>query len=171
MEFAAGDYFVCTWRTGDETALAKHANNRNIWRNLWDRFPHPYTMDDAIAWVEAEKDRVPPTNFAITDANEAIGAIGLTVQDDVNRRSAEVGYWLAEPFWGRGIATHALRALVDYAFANFDLVRLYAEVKEWNPASTRVLEKCGFTFEGRLRKSATKDGHTIDQLLYALVRT
>ena len=86
------------------------------------------------------------------------------------RRTAEVGYWLGEPFWGQGIATHALQAFTEYAFATFDLVRLQAFVKEWNPASARVLEKCGFTLEGRLRKNVTKDGKTVDQLLYALVR-
>ncbi|MDP6071748.1 MAG: GNAT family protein [SAR202 cluster bacterium] len=84
--------------------------------------------------------------------------------------SAEVGYWLGEPFWGKGIATMAISAIVDYAFAHFDLVRLYASVFEWNPASARVLEKAGFTLEGRECKSVTKDGQTIDALVYALVR-
>ena len=83
---------------------------------------------------------------------------------------AKIGYWLAEPFWGRGIATDAVRAVVDYAFAGFDLMRIEAYVFEWNPASCRVLEKAGFTLEGRLRKTVTKDGKTIDELLYGLVR-
>ena len=81
-----------------------------------------------------------------------------------------MGYWLGEPFWGQGIVTHAVRAMTEYAFATFDLVRLYATVKEWNPASARVLEKCGFTLEARLRRSFTKDGKTGDLFLYALVR-
>ena len=87
----------------------------------------------------------------------------------IHRRSAEIGYWLGEPFWGRGIATAALRALTDYAFANHDIVRLDAGVFEWNPASMRVLEKVGYVLEGRLRKSVTKDGQTIDGFLYAKV--
>ncbi len=171
-EIAIGEWKLRAWRPGDEAALVKYANNRNIWINLRDRFPHPYTMDDATAWVQSVKDQRPVMNFAIATSNddEAIGSIGLTLQEDVHRRSGEIGYWLAEPFWGRGIATRAVRALTEYAFTNFDLVRLYANVFEWNPASGRVLEKAGFTLEGRLRKNITKDGNTIDQFLYALVR-
>ena len=170
MEIPAGGWVLRPWREGDEPALAKYANNRNIWINLKDVFPHPYTMEDAAWWVQAQKDREPPTDLAIADADEAIGAIGLRLQGDVYRRTAEVGYWLGEPFWGQGIATHALQAFAEYAFTTFDLVRLQAFVKEWNPASARVLEKCGFALEGRLRKNVTKDGKTVDQLLYALVR-
>ena len=176
IEIAIGEWKLRSWRPGDEAALVKYANNRNISINLRDRFPHPYAMDDAIAWVQSVKDQRPVTNFAIATAidndndDEAIGSIGLTLQEDVHRRSGEIGYWLAEPFWGRGIATRAVQALTEYAFTNFDLVRLYANVFEWNPASGRVLEKAGFTLEGRLRKNITKDGNTIDQFLYALVR-
>ena len=170
MEIPAGSWVLRPWREGDAPALVKYANNRNVWRNLKDIFPHPYTMRDAEAWVQLQKDRDPQTDLAIANADEAIGAIGLKLQTDVYRRSAEVGYWLGEPFWGQGIATHALLAITEYAFATFDLVRLEALVKEWNPASMRVLEKCGFTLEGRLRKRVTKDGQTVDQLLYALVR-
>ena len=169
MEIPAGDWVLRPWREGDEAALAKYANNRNVWINVADAFPHPYTMEDAVAWLESQRDRDPPTEFAIADAEEAIGGIGVRPQRDIHRRSAEVGYWLGEPFWGRGITTHALRAMTEYAFATFDLVRVYATVKEWNPASARVLEKCGFTMEGRLRKGAIKDGKTVDLLLYALV--
>ena len=170
MEIPAGRWVLRPWRVGDEPALAKYANNRNVWINLRGTFPHPYTTEDAAAWVQAQKDRDPPMHFAIADAGEAIGAIGLTLQSEVHRRSAEVGYWLGEPFWGQGIATEAVRALTAYAFEQFDLVRLEAGVFEWNPASARVLEKCGFTFEERLPWTDTKDGQTIDQLLYALVR-
>ena len=170
MEIPAGGCVLRPWRDGDEPALVKYANNRNIWINLKDIFPYPYTMENAASWVQLQQDRDPPTDLAIASADEAIGAIGLRLQSDVYRRSAEVGYWLGEPFWGKGIATHALRAMTEYAFATFDLVRLEAFVKEWNPASGRVLEKCGFTLEARLRKRVTKDGQTVDQLLYALVR-
>lgn len=170
MEIPAGGYVLRSWRVGDEPALVKYANNRNVWINLKDLFPHPYTMEDAVAWVQSQQDQDPPTTFAIANADEAIGAVGLKLQEDIYKRSAEVGYWLGEPFWGQGIATHALRAFTEHAFAAFDLVRLEAFVKEWNPASGRVLEKCGFTLEARLRKRVTKDGKTVDQLLYALVR-
>ncbi|MDE2838954.1 MAG: GNAT family protein [Chloroflexota bacterium] len=170
MEIPAGDWVLRPWRVGDEPALVKYANNRNIWINVADVFPHPYTMEDAVAWVQLQKDRDPQTEFAIANADEAIGGIGLRPQSDIHRRSAEVGYWLGEPFWGQGITTHALRVITEYAFQAFDLVRVYASVKEWNPASARVLEKCGFTLEGRLRRSFTKDGETGDLFLYALVR-
>jgi RimJ/RimL family protein N-acetyltransferase len=88
----------------------------------------------------------------------------------VHRRSAEIGYWLGEPFWGRGIMSEAVPAFTAYAFATFDVCRLYASVFEWNPASARILEKAGYVCEGRLRKSVVKDGRTIDQLLFACVR-
>ena len=161
---------VRSWEWRDRDAIVRHANNRNVWINLRDRFPHPYTANDARRWLESVVGRDPETNFAITVADEVVGGIGFTVQDDVARHSAEIGYWLGEEFWGRGIATDALIAVTDYAFANYDLCRLYAHVFEWNQASARVLEKAGYVFEGRLRKSVTKEGKTIDQLMYAMVR-
>ena len=170
VEIPIGPWKLRPWQPGDEAALVKYGNNRAIWRNLGDRFPHPYTAKDAADWVKSSNAGSPAIFLAIASADEAIGSIGLIPQDDVHFRSAEVGYWLAEPFWGQGIATRALTTFSDYALANFDLVRLYAVVFEWNPASARVLEKAGFTLEARMRKSATKDGHTIDEFLYALVR-
>ena len=115
-------------------------------------------------------DQEPETIFAIASADEVIGCIGMLPQDDVARISAEVGYWLGEPFWNRGVATGALKALTEYAFTEFELVRLYATVMEWNPASARVLEKAGYQYEGLLRKSVIKDGEILDQWLYAIVR-
>ncbi|MDP3062742.1 MAG: GNAT family N-acetyltransferase [Chloroflexota bacterium] len=165
-----GGYRLRPWRAGDEASLAKYANNHKVWRNMRDSFPHPYTLEDARAWLTKREGQQPENVFAIATATEAVGGIGLHPQTDIDRRTAEVGYWLGEPFWGRGIATRAVRALVPYAFANFDLARLQAHVFEWNPASARVLEKAGFTLEARLRKAVTKDGQTIDMFQYALVR-
>lgn len=158
----------CEWR--DRESIVRHANNRNVWLNLRDRFPHPYTDADARNFLDMVVGVTPVTSFAIALDDEAVGGIGFTVQNDVAHRSAEIGYWLGEQFWGRGIATEALTAVTEYAFRNFDLCRLYAHVFEWNPASARVLEKAGYQFEGRLKKSVTKDGRTIDQLMYAIVR-
>ena len=152
------------------TALVKYADNHNIWLNLRDRFPNPYCEEDAQEWIERATGPQSELTCAIASDVEAIGGIGLELQLDVHRRSAEIGYWLGEPFWGQGIATKAVRALSEYAFANLDLTRLYGAVFEWNPASARVLEKAGYTYEGRLSKSVTKDGKNIDQLLYAIVR-
>jgi len=161
---------VRSWEWRDREAIVRHANNRNVWMNLRDRFPHPYTDRDARNWLEGIVGHEPETNFAIAVAGEAVGGIGFILQPDVARRSAEIGYWLGEEFWGRGIATEAVIAVTDHAFANHDLCRVYAHVFDWNRASARVLEKAGYEFEGRMRKSVTKDGQTIDQLIYAVVR-
>jgi RimJ/RimL family protein N-acetyltransferase len=158
------------FRDGDQASIVRNANNRKIWINLRDRFPHPYTSADADAWVRQVAGQDPPTQCAIEVGGEAVGGIGITLQDDVHRRSAEIGYWLGEPFWGRSIMSEAVPAFTAYAFATFDLCRIYATVFEWNPSSGRILEKAGYRLEGRLRKSVTKDGRTIDQLLYACVR-
>lgn len=161
---------VRSWEWRDRDAIVRHANNRKVSINLRDRFPYPYTTRDARNWLDHVVDQKPVTNFAIDIAGEAVGGIGFTPQSDVEWRSAEIGYWLGEQFWGRGIVTEALVVVTDYAFANFDLCRLYAHVFAWNPASARVLEKAGYVFEGRLQKSVTKNGQTIDQLMYAKIR-
>lgn len=158
------------WKPGDEPSLVRHANSRTIWRNLRDAFPHPYTLVDAKRWIEVANPTPPITNFAIVVEGAAVGAIGLVLREDVFRKSAEIGYWLGEEFWGRGIVTEAVRAVTDYAFETFDLCRVYAGVFEWNPASMRVLEKAGYEFECRMKKSVTKDGETIDEFIYAVVR-
>lgn len=148
----------------------RHANDREVWINLRDRFPHPYTTADARAWLQFVEQTVPQTSFAIAVETEAVGGIGIILNDDVFRRSAEIGYWLGRQYWGRGIATAAVRATTAWAFASFDLRRIYAGVFDGNPASARVLEKAGYTLEGRLRRSVFKDGKTLDQLLYAETR-
>ena len=169
MRIEIGDWQVRSYRVDDAPSLARHANNRNISRNMRDAFPYPYTVSDAHEWIGLVMQQSPEANFAIASADELIGGIGLTFRDDIHRRSAEIGYWLAETFWGQGIATAALRAVTDYAFANYDLARLEAYVFEWNPASMKVLEKVGYVLEGKLRQSITKDGQTIDGFLFARV--
>lgn len=135
--------------------------------NLRDAFPHPYSLRDASTFIrKAQKDR-PECFFAIAVEGRAVGAIGFTIHRDVERVSAEIGYWLGEPFWGKGITTVALRAVTDYAIRTHRLTRVYAVPFEWNQASFRVLEKAGYEREARLRRSAIKDGKIIDQLLYA----
>lgn len=169
MEIKLSKSTLRPWQPGDEESLVRHSNNRNVWRNLRDAFPHPYTLADAKHWLQIANPSTPITNFAIVVEGAAVGGIGLVLKDDVFRRSAEIGYWLGEEFWGRGIVTEAVRAVTDYAFATFDLCRVYAGVFEWNPGSMRVLEKAGYEFECRMRKSVTKDGETIDDRL-ALIR-
>jgi RimJ/RimL family protein N-acetyltransferase len=171
MEIELSNATLRAWRVGDEESLVRHANSRTIWRNLRDAFPHPYTLADASHWIEVANPTEKITNFAIVVDGSAVGAIGFELKGDVFRRSAEIGYWLGEEYWGRGIVTEAVRAITDYAFATFDLCRLSAGVFEWNPGSMRVLEKAGYELECRSRKSVTKDGQTIDELIYAIVRT
>lgn len=158
------------WTLADAPALARIANDRAIWRNMRDRFPHPYAEENAAFFIENVANG--PSQFvrAIEVDGEVAGSVGLMFQADISRRSAEVGYWLGREYWGRGLATTALTTLNDYAFTNFDLVRLFAIVFAWNPASARVLEKAGYTLEARMRQAVTKDGETIDALLYARVR-
>jgi len=161
------------WRRGDETALQRYANNRKVWINLTDRFPHPYGAEAARWWIDVqESGEGPEYAFAIELDGEAVGGIGVSPGQDLGVKTAEIGYWLGEPFWGRGIATQALRLLTGWAFAapDLDLVRIHAHVLAWNPASARVLEKAGYECEACLRKSVYKDGQVIDSLLYATLR-
>lgn len=170
MEVRLSSCTVRPWRRGDVESLARHADDRGVWINLRDLFPHPYTESDARDWIARSRKVDPPRHFAIAVEGEAVGGIGFDPMTDVHRRTAEIGYWLGRDCWGRGIATEAVGAVAAYAFDTFDLVRLEAMVYEWNPASARVLEKTGFHLEARLARRVTKDGRTIDALLYALVR-
>lgn len=170
MELRLSRSVLRPWRAGDEPAIVRHANNRNIWLNLRDRFPHPYTMADAVHWVQTAAGVEAPTDFAIVIEDEPVGGIGLMLKGDVYRRSAEIGYWLGEAYWGRGIVSEAARAVTRWGFANYDLTRIYARVFSWNLASARVLEKAGYTFEARLRRSVTKEDRTGDELVYAVLR-
>jgi len=169
MEIVLSRCRLRPFRDGDQASIARYANNRRVWLNLRDGFPHPYTRADADAWVRRVAGQDPPTQFGVEVEGEVVGGIGLTPQGDVHRRSAEIGYWLGEPFWGSGIMSEAVPAFTAYALATFDVCRLYATVFEWNRASARILEKAGYVLEGRLRKSVSKDGQTIDQFLFAYV--
>ena len=159
------------WTWGDRAALLRHADNRKVWRNQRDLFPHPYTEADADAWLtRAIAVPAPEGVYAIDVAGEAAGTIAIHRREDIQRCSAEVGYWLGELYWGRGIATAALSALTAAALAEPGLVRLFAPVFAWNPDSMRVLEKAGYRREGVLVRSGIKDGVLIDQVLYAITR-
>lgn len=160
---------IRSWRWGDERTLPQHANNKAIARHLRDRFPYPYTKTDAQQWIKLVVGARPETSFAISVEDEAVGGIGLVLHDDIERCSAEVGYWLSQTYWGRGIVTIALKAFTQYAFRAFDLTRLYAVPFLDNQVSIHVLEKAGYQREGIMRRSAIKDGRVLDQALYACV--
>lgn len=170
MHLDCGTCIVRAWSPADKSALLRFANNRKIWRNLTHRFPHPYTAADADAWLSLPANNPPPTRWAIEVGGLAVGGIGIDSGEGVFAKTARFGYWLGEPYWGRGIMTAAARGTADYILGHFDLVRLEAPVFEWNPSSMRVLEKCGFIREGVLRKSIEKDGEIIDAVLYARLR-
>ncbi|NNG01568.1 MAG: GNAT family N-acetyltransferase [Desulfobacteraceae bacterium] len=169
MKLSLKQSCVRSWRRTDAQALARHANNRNIWLNLRDLFPHPYTLADAETYIDSALSDEVSTRFCIEVNGEAAGSIGFILQSDVERLSAEIGYFLGESFWGRGIMSEVLKAVTTYAIETHGLVRVYAVPYAWNPASCRVLEKAGYTLEGRLRKSIIKDGKKTDQHLYARV--
>ncbi|MFZ5623796.1 MAG: GNAT family N-acetyltransferase [Gemmatimonadota bacterium] len=171
MRLDAGLAILRPWKPGDRAALVRHANDREIWRNLRDRFPHPYTDADADRWLEYACGREPEQEWvlAIDVAGEAIGCMTIARQPD-HPTTAELGYWLGRAFWGRGIATAAVRTLSDRALAEPDIYRLEAGVFSWNPASVRVLEKAGFVREAALRRAVLKDGVLLDRLLYARTR-
>lgn len=159
---------IRSWRDSDVERLPVHADNRKIWLNLRDRFPHPYTDADAVAWIAHVLTARPETNFAIDVEGEAVGGIGVVLHEDVERCSAEIGYWLGEKYWGRGIASAALKAFTAYAFDAFGLTRVYALPFAHNAASVKILEKAGYRREGLLRRSVVKDGVVLDQWLYAI---
>jgi ribosomal-protein-alanine N-acetyltransferase len=160
---------VRSWRSDDAEPLSRYADNHKIWLNLRDAFPHPYTIHDARDFIKSVRQRAPETTFAIDVGGEAAGSVGFVLRHDVERVSAEIGYWLAERFWGRGIATQALVAATAYAIDTHRLTRVYALPFAWNVASCRVLEKAGYGLEARLRRSAIKNGMITDQLQYAFV--
>lgn len=151
----------------DAVSLARHANDRDVWLNLRDRFPHPYSLADAQAYIAMTADQSPRTSFGIVVDGEAVGGIGLEPGEDIARRTAEIGYWLGRRFWGRGITTDAVRAVTRHAFDALGLHRVFAVPFAHNAASARVLEKAGYVREGLMHRSAIKDGVILDQWLYA----
>jgi len=170
MEIRFSSYMIRSWKNNDAPSIVKYANNINIWRNLRDAFPYPYTLSDAEEFITTVSKQEPQTVFAIATTREAIGGIGLSIGNDIHRYRAELGYWLAEPFWNKGIMTEAVELMADYAFEHLNLNRIFAEPYDRNQASIKVLEKAGFQFEGRLKSNVCKEGEILDQLLYAKVK-
>ena len=154
----------------DLDSLVKYANNPKIANNLTDKFPYPYTKENGKMFIEMATKNTPTNIFAIDINGEICGGIGIHPQEDVHRKNAEMGYWLAEPFWGNGIITKAIVQMVDYGFKNVDITRIFARPYGTNEASQRVLEKAGFVLEGRFEKTLFKNGEFKDELIYAVRR-
>ncbi len=162
---------VRPWEATDAESLVRHANSLAVWRNVRDRFPHPYTDADAKQWLDSQESAEPPVlNFAIAVGEEAVGGVGLIPGTDVEAQSAEIGYWLGEQWWGRGLATAAVREITWYGFGELRMIRLFASVFDFNPASGRVLEKVGYVREGVLRDAAVKQGQVVSTIVYGMTR-
>jgi RimJ/RimL family protein N-acetyltransferase len=160
---------VRSWQPSDAASLAKHANNPKVAVNLRDRFPSPYTVRDGREFIKMARRMTPESFFAIVVDAAAVGGIGFVPMHDVERVSSEIGYWLGEDYWGKGITTEALIAVTRYAMETHGFTRMFALPFAYNDASCRVLEKAGYLLEARLHKSAIKDGKIIDQFQYSFI--
>ncbi len=160
------------WSMTDVSDVARYANNEHIAANLRNVFPYPYTLEDAKVYVGScvENDEEGQICRAIVAEGHVVGSIGLFVGSDVFEKSAELGYWLAEEYWGEGIMTEAVKQICREAFERFEIVRIYAEPFAHNTGSRRVLEKAGFSQEGIMRKGVYKKGKIYDYCMYALLR-
>ncbi|MFP4026094.1 MAG: GNAT family N-acetyltransferase [Thiohalospira sp.] len=165
-----GNITLRNWQQKDISSLVKNANNKKIWDNLRDEFPYPYTEMAAMQWIEIANKDNPLRNFAIVYKDKTVGGIGINILTDVFRKNAEIGYWVGEKYWNKAIATKALKAMADYTFENFDVVRIFAHVFENNESSIRVLKKCGFIQEAKLIKSIFKNNQLQDCYIYALLK-
>ncbi len=152
----------------DIDSLVKHANNRNVSAFMTDRFPNPYTRKDAVKFIKMFKDKDPQEVLAIDVDGEIVGAVGVHPMEDVLKLNAEIGYWIGEEYWGKGIVARAVRELVDYAFATFEIDRIIARIYGNNPASRRVAEKAGFKQEAFFEKTIVKYGEVLDEYIYAI---
>jgi [ribosomal protein S5]-alanine N-acetyltransferase len=158
------------WQWSDSKKLTHLINNRKIWDNVRDYLPHPYTYKDADLFLQHNVDQVVQTNFAVIRDGEITGGIGYIPKDDVYKFTAEIGYWIGEPYWGQGLATEAIRLLVRKIREQSPLiVRVYAEVFDYNKASMRALEKNGFYLETMRRKGVVKNGVVRDDYIFVLL--
>jgi ribosomal-protein-alanine N-acetyltransferase len=171
MRLVLSQCTVRPWQATDLDSLVTHANNRNVSKQLRDRFPFPYERENGEGFLGWIVPQAVPTAWALDVDGQAVGGIGIELQTDVSRVSAEIGYWLGESLWGRGIVSEALRAVTAEAFRTFDLTRIYALPLAENRASVRVLEKAGYALEGHLRQSVIKHGNIHDQFLYAAYKS
>jgi [ribosomal protein S5]-alanine N-acetyltransferase len=156
-----------SWQMSDLPSLVEHANNFNIAKNLTDGFPHPYSEESGRFFITEIAAKNPEFILAIVIEGKAVGAIGIHPQTDIMRKNAELGYWLSEKYWGKGIVTQAIKLIVEKAFKQLDIVRIYARPFGFNLPSQRVLEKAGFILEARISQNIFKNGAFEDELIYA----
>lgn len=165
------DCDIREWKLDDAEELASLVNNKKILDNLRDGLPYPYKKEHAVEFItdmlSADKDKT--FSFAITLGSKVVGSIGVFRQSNIHNRTAEMGYYIGEEYWGKGIATRAVRKVTKYIFENTDIIRIFAEPFAYNTASCRVLEKAGFSLEGTLRSNAVKNGKILDMKMYSII--
>lgn len=172
MEIIFEDIILRTWQMEDASDLAVIANNRKIADNLRDGFPHPYSFNDACSWLNLTIPvNDPPRFFGIWFRNRLTGSIGIVTKENIYRKNVEIGYFLAEQFWGQGIITKAILAATSYAFLTFDIIRVYAEPFADNAGSRRVLEKSGFKCEAVFKDYVIKNGIIKDSCIYSVLKS
>lgn len=166
------NFILRKWKLSDAQSIAQIANNKKIADNLRNLFPYPYTIEDAKGYIDIclNTDESKNLFYAIDVEGKAVGSIGVFVKDDVYCKSAEIGYWLGEDYWGKGIMSEAIRRSCEEAFKIFDIVRIFAEPYAYNIGSRKALEKAGFKLEGVLEKSVYKNGTFFDSCVYALIQ-
>lgn len=170
MQLKGNKVFLRPPHKEDRLALATLANNKKIWDNVRDFLPSPYQLSDADFFIDLCRKEEPPLTFGIEYQQNYAGTIGLVRQNDIYRIGAEVGYWIGEPYWGKGIASEALELITRYGFEQLGLVRIFTGVFEYNLASMKVLEKAGYQFEGIFQKSLIKNGKIWNEHRYAIVK-
>lgn len=171
MQWDLGDFKIRPYEERDAESISENANNPKVAMNLRDSFPNPYTVEDARCWIEMCRDpTLGDTNWAIEVDGKAVGGIGLVIGQDVHRFSAEIGYWLGEPYWGKGIMTRAVGTITEYGLKDLGMIRIFTGVYERNPPSMRVLEKNGYVKEGVEKQSIFKGGVVMDAHVFAKLR-
>lgn len=160
------------WKLSDAKELAAAVSNKKVQDNLRDGLPYPYTEQDGKDYISVmlSANENETFAFAITADDKVVGSIGVFRQENIHKQTAELGYYIAEEYWGRGIMTEAVKQICAYVFDRSDIIRIYAEPFAYNDASCRVLEKAGFQYEGTLRSNAVKNGRVVDMKMYALVK-
>lgn len=161
------------WKLSDAADLAAAISNKKVQNNLRDGLPYPYTEQDGEDYISnmLSSNEDETFAFAIIADNKVIGSIGVFRQENIHRQTAELGYYISEEYWGKGITTEAVKQICEYVFSHSDIIRIYAEPFAYNTASCRVLEKAGFQYEGTLRNNAVKNGKVIDMKMYSLLKT
>jgi len=170
MKMRSKDISLRSLKAADAAPMALLANNKKIWDNVRDYLPFPYTERDGQEFIAMVKKEERPLTFAIWYKRRIAGVIGLVAQEDIYRKSAEIGYWIGEPYWGKGIATKAVELMTNYGFEHMDFLRIFAGIFEYNIGSMKVLEKNGYEKEGIFRRALIKNGQIWDEHRYGKVK-